>query len=69
MASWILTCKSCGNVWTHSPIADATLSDFLLPSKPKFSPAGEDHECSSCKEKSTYQRSDLTYQRNPKPKA
>jgi DNA-directed RNA polymerase subunit RPC12/RpoP len=61
MASWELTCKNCGDRFSHSKIEE-TLADYFLPKKPEFPAKGQEIKCPSCKTTGTYQRSDLRYQ-------
>jgi hypothetical protein len=61
MASWSLACKNCRTVFTHSQIPD-TLADYYLPARPEFPASGLERECPSCKTKSTYQATELTFQ-------
>jgi hypothetical protein len=61
MASWALTCKRCGEVFTYSEISE-TLANYFSPTKPEFPPEGLECECPNCKAKSTYQQNELTYQ-------
>jgi hypothetical protein len=61
MASWALTCKHCGKMFTLSTI-DQTLANYFDPGKPEFPPEGLECECPDCKAKATYQRHELTYQ-------
>jgi len=60
MASWVLTCRNCGEVFTHSQIGQA-LADYFIPAKPAFPPEGWERECPSCKSKSIYQQHELAY--------
>jgi hypothetical protein len=62
MASWALACKNCRAVFTYSQIPD-TLADYYIPTRPEFPPEGLRCECPNCGSKSTYQGSDLTFQR------
>jgi hypothetical protein len=60
MPSWVLTCKSCGERFSHSKIEE-TLADYFLPKKPEFPAEGQKLECPNCKTEGTYQRSELRY--------
>jgi len=62
MASWLLTCKQCSQVFTHSQVGQK-LVDYLFPEKPKFPPEGLERECPNCKTKGVYQRNELKYER------
>lgn len=61
MASWVLKCKNCRVVFTHSQISN-TLADYYIPARPQFPPEGLERECPTCKVKSTYQQHELMYQ-------
>jgi hypothetical protein len=62
MPSWILNCAGRGTKFTHSVIEPRKIEDHYLPAKPEFAPEGAELECPGCKQKATYQRSDLRYQ-------
>jgi hypothetical protein len=68
MARWTLACKNCRAVFTYSRISD-TLADYYIPTRPEFPPSGLERECPNCKTKSTYQRSELTFQSEPNSRA
>ncbi len=61
MASWLLDCKSCGEVFAYSLVPD-TLADYHVPSRPAFPAKGRVRECPHCKNKSTYHPTDLKFQ-------
>lgn len=61
MASWDLTCKDCGEDFTHSQVGE-TLANYFIASKPEFPPEGLEFECPHCKTKSLYLRNELRYQ-------
>ena len=59
---WIVNCRNCLASFTHSEIGkDRKLNDYLFPTAPEFSSAGEEMECPSCKTKAIYTREDLQY--------
>jgi DNA-directed RNA polymerase subunit RPC12/RpoP len=60
MASWQLTCLNCEREFTHSVIAN-NLDNYYLPIKPDFPEDGMEFRCPHCGNKSTYQRTDLTF--------
>jgi hypothetical protein len=64
MARWVLSCKSCREVFVHSAISD-TMPNYYLPLRPEFSAEGDERECPNCKAKSVYQGIDLRYQVGP----
>jgi hypothetical protein len=43
-------------------IEEGGILSYFLPHKPEFAPDGIELECPDCKQKATYQRSDLRYQ-------
>jgi len=61
MADWVLTCKNCRKIFSHSRVSEETLFDYFLPLRPKIPPEGEKCECPNCGVKSTYNRTELTY--------
>jgi hypothetical protein len=60
MASWALTCKNCGKVFTHWRISDK-LADYFLSPKPAFPLEGLECECPNCRTKSNYRQNELRY--------
>jgi hypothetical protein len=64
MASWVLCCKNCQDVFVHSAIPDTT-PNFYLPLRPEFSAEGDERECPNCKAKFVYQRTELRYHAGP----
>lgn len=59
---WIVNCRNCLASFTHSEVGkDRKLNDYLFPTAPEFSSAGEEMECPSCKTKAIYAREDLQY--------
>jgi hypothetical protein len=64
MASWNLACKKCLKSFAYSQISE-TFVDYFMPSRPEFPPDGVELECPNCQAKSTYYRTDLTYQSAP----
>jgi hypothetical protein len=62
MASWLLTCKQCSQVFTHSQVSQR-LVDYFFSEKPTFPQEGLERECPNCKTKAVYQRNELKYER------
>jgi uncharacterized C2H2 Zn-finger protein len=60
MAKWVLRCKNCDQVFTHSEISN-TLANYFIAEKPEFSPSGTECECPHCKSKFTYKQNELRY--------
>jgi hypothetical protein len=60
MASWMVSCKNCGNAFAFASIGDS-LSDFYFPQKPEFPPRGLERECPHCAAKFNYEKHELTY--------
>jgi hypothetical protein len=61
MASWVLTCKQCSEVFTYSLVSDKTPADFSIAAIPKFPPTGLERECPKCHAKYIYQQRELIY--------
>jgi len=61
MPTWIVECRNCKFILTCSIIDDVGMSNYFLPLKPEFPPAGTELECPNCGYKATYQRHNLTY--------
>jgi len=60
MAKWVLKCKGCEQLFTHSEIGN-TLADYFLPEKPKLPPEGLEMECPHCNTRAAYQPTELRY--------
>ena len=60
VASWALTCRRCGEVFTHHRLSD-TLVAFFTAEKPKFPTEGLECECPNCHAKSFYFQHELIY--------
>ena len=61
MASWVLTCKQCSEVFTHFQVSDNTSVNFSIPEIPKFPPTGLERECPKCHAKHIYEQRELIY--------
>ena len=61
MPYWVINCKNCRRVFSHSKIED-TLANYFVPEKPKFLDAGDRIACPHCHAIEKYECTDLKYQ-------
>ena len=62
MPNWVLRCRDCNSIFTHSKIDDVSLADYYVPVKPEFPPAGTELQCPKCGCKAIYQGFALSYE-------
>ena len=61
MPYWVISCKNCRRIFSHSKIED-TLANYFVPEKPGFADAGDPMACPHCHAIEKYGCTDLKYQ-------